>query len=204
MIRFHAFLVSKSPDRTDLQADPATVVFFKVGETFLIVKLSFYNSSPMHSVFRNRITRTCFYTSSTVVAIFGHIQVNRIIGVDIRVYDIIYKLIEDVQKALTGLLEPVYEDVVTGHAEVRAVFRISKVGKIAGCYVTDGEITRSSSMRVRRKGEVLADDRIGALKRFHEDVTEVKTGFECGIDLNNFTDFQEGDIIEAYKRQRVR
>jgi translation initiation factor IF-2 len=125
-------------------------------------------------------------------------------GIDIRVYNIIYNLIEDVQKALTGLLEPVYEEVIVGHADVRAVFRISKVGKIAGCYVTDGEITRGASVRVRRKGEVIAEDRIGALKRYQDDVTEVKTGFECGIDLNNFSDFQEGDVLEVYKRQRVR
>jgi translation initiation factor IF-2 len=124
-------------------------------------------------------------------------------GVDIRPYNIIYKLVEDVQKALTGLLEPVYREVVTGHAEIRAVFRITKVGKVAGSYVIDGEIYRNSMVRVKRSGETIAEDRLTSLKRFQEDVPEVKTGYECGISLGNFGDFQEGDIIEAYKKERV-
>jgi translation initiation factor IF-2 len=124
-------------------------------------------------------------------------------GVDIRIYNIIYNLVEDVQKALTGLLEPVYREVVTGHAEVRAVFRITKVGKVAGCYVTDGEIARNSMVRVKRNGETIAEDRLTSLRRFQEDVPEVKTGYECGISLGNFGDFQEGDIIEWYKKERV-
>jgi translation initiation factor IF-2 len=124
-------------------------------------------------------------------------------GVDIRIYNIIYNLVEDVQKALTGLLEPVYREVVTGHAEVRAVFRITKVGRVAGSYVTDGEIARNSMVRVMRNGEKIAEDRLTSLKRFQEDVPEVKTGYECGISLGNFGDFQEGDIIEAYKKERV-
>jgi translation initiation factor IF-2 len=124
-------------------------------------------------------------------------------GVDIRIYNIIYNLVEDVQKALTGLLEPVYREVVTGHAEVRAVFRITKVGRVAGCYVTDGEVARNSMVRVKRAGEMIAEDRLTSLKRFQEDVPEVKTGYECGISLGNFGDFQEGDIIEAFKKERV-
>ncbi|MGE5601585.1 MAG: translation initiation factor IF-2, partial [Nitrososphaerales archaeon] len=124
-------------------------------------------------------------------------------GVDIRIYNIIYNIIEDVQKALTGLLEPVYKEVVSGHAEIRAVFKVSKVGKIAGCMVLDGEITRNSSVRVKRGDEVLAEDKVAALKRFQEDVTEVKTGFECGINLHNFHDFEVGDILETYKKERV-
>jgi translation initiation factor IF-2 len=124
-------------------------------------------------------------------------------GVDIRIYNIIYNLVEDVQKALTGLLEPVYREVVTGHAEIRAVFRITKVGKVAGSYVIDGEIARNSMVRVKRGGETIAEDRLTSLKRFQEDAPEVKTGYECGISLGNFGDFQEGDIIEAYKKERV-
>jgi translation initiation factor IF-2 len=124
-------------------------------------------------------------------------------GVDIRIYSIIYNLVEDVQKALTGLLEPVYREVVTGHAEVRAVFRITKVGKVAGCYVTDGELTRNSMVRIKRGDSVLREDRLTSLKRFQEDVSEVKTGFECGLNLGNFNDFEVGDIIEAYKKERV-
>jgi translation initiation factor IF-2 len=124
-------------------------------------------------------------------------------GVDIRIYKIIYNIIEDVQKALTGLLEPVYKEVVTGHAEIRQVFKVSKVGKVAGCYILDGEIPRNSSVRIKRNGEPIGEDRIAALKRFQEDVAEVKTGFECGIHLNNFNDFEVGDILEAYKKERV-
>ena len=124
-------------------------------------------------------------------------------GIDIRIYNIIYNIIEDVQKALTGLLEPVYKEVVTGHAEVRAVFKVSKVGTVAGCYITDGEIFRNSQVRVKRGSEVVAEDKIAALKRFQEDVPEVKTGFECGIHLANYHSFEVGDILEGYKKERV-
>ncbi|MGQ9489616.1 MAG: translation initiation factor IF-2 [Anaerolineae bacterium] len=124
-------------------------------------------------------------------------------GVDIRIYNIIYNLIEDIQKALAGLLEPVYKEVVTGHAEVRAVFKISKVGKVAGCQVLDGEIQRGAQVRVKRGDQTLAEDRIATLKRYQEDVTEVKAGFECGVSLHNFNDFQPGDILEIYKKERA-
>lgn len=124
-------------------------------------------------------------------------------GVDIRVYDVIYNLIEDVRKALSGLLEPVYQEVITGHAEVRAIFRISKVGKVAGCYVTDGAVTRNALVRVKRGDAVLQEDRIASLKRFQEDVTEVRAGFECGVSLANFSDFEVGDIFEVYQKERV-
>jgi translation initiation factor IF-2 len=97
----------------------------------------------------------------------------------------------------------VYREVITGHAEVRQVFRVTKVGKVAGSYITDGEIHRNSLVRLKRGGEVLVEDRIATLRRFQEDVPEVKTGFECGINLNNFNDFEVGDILEAYKKERV-
>lgn len=124
-------------------------------------------------------------------------------GVDIRRYDIIYKLIEDVEKALTGMLEPVYEESVIGHAEVRAVFSIRRRGNVAGCYVTDGEVTRNAMVRVLRDDEELFDSHLDSLKRFQEDVTEVKSGFECGIGIAGFDDFEEGDILEFYVMQRV-
>jgi translation initiation factor IF-2 len=123
-------------------------------------------------------------------------------GVDIRLYDIIYKLVDDVDKALKGLLEPVYEDVVIGHGEVRAVFRIPRKGHIAGCYVLDGQITRNAFARIRRNGEEVYDGRVASLKRFTEDVREVNTGFECGVGLENFSDFQEGDVIEFYTKEQ--
>jgi translation initiation factor IF-2 len=124
-------------------------------------------------------------------------------GVDIRLYNIIYKLIEDIDKALRGRLEPVYEQVVSGHAEVRAVFRIRRQGNVAGCYITDGRVTRNSWVRVLRGGEELFDGQIDSLKRFQEDVTEVRSGFECGIGLAGFEDFEEGDILEFYQEERV-
>jgi len=124
-------------------------------------------------------------------------------GVDIRLYHIIYKLIEDVDKALRGMLEPVYEKVVSGHAEVRAVFRIRRRGNIAGCYMTDGLVTRNSWVRVLRDEEELFDGRLDSLKRFQEDVPEVRAGFECGIGVSGWDDFEEGDILEFYQEERV-
>ncbi len=124
-------------------------------------------------------------------------------GVQIRYYQVIYKLIEDIDKALKGLLEPVYEEVVIGHAEVRATFRISKVGNIAGVYVEDGIVKRNARARVLRDDEEISDGAISSLKRFTEDVSEVAAGLECGIGLGNFQDFEEGDILEVYRKERV-
>jgi translation initiation factor IF-2 len=123
--------------------------------------------------------------------------------VDIRLYNIIYKLVEDMDKALKGLLEPEFQDVVIGHGEVRAVFRISRVGQVAGLYITDGMVTRNALARVNRDGEIISDGKLASLKRFTEDVREVKAGFECGVALEDFHDFQEGDILEFYQRERV-
>ncbi len=124
-------------------------------------------------------------------------------GVEIRRYQIIYKLIEDIDKALKGLLEPVYEDVVLGHAEVRATFRVSKLGRVAGVYVDDGSVLRDARVKVLRNGEQVHEGGIVSLKRFTEDVDEVPAGMECGIGVDNFTTFEEGDILEIYRRERV-
>ncbi len=124
-------------------------------------------------------------------------------GVDVRIYDVIYKLIDDIDKALQGLLEPTYQDVVIGHAEVRAVFRISNKGNIAGSYVLDGQVTRNALARIRRNGDEVYNGKVASLKRFTEDVREVAAGYECGIGLEGFNDFKEGDIIEFYKKERV-
>jgi len=124
-------------------------------------------------------------------------------GVDIRLYEIIYKLIEDIEKALKGMLEPEYADKTIGQAEVRAVFKIPKRGNIAGCYVLDGHITRNSFIRVRRNGNVLHEGKVSSLMRFTEDVRDVASGFECGIGVDGFNDFQERDILEAYVKERV-
>jgi translation initiation factor IF-2 len=123
--------------------------------------------------------------------------------VDIRLYDIIYKLVDDIGKALKGLLEPVYADVVIGHAEVRAIFRIPQRGKVAGVYVTDGQVTRNALARISRNDELVYNGRVSSLKRFTEDVKEVNTGFECGVGLEEFKEFVEGDIIEFYRKERV-
>jgi len=124
-------------------------------------------------------------------------------GVDVRLYDVIYRLIEDVDKALKGLLEPTYEELITGRAEVRAVFTIPRVGNVAGVYVTEGLLSRNSLARVKRDGQVIYEGRVASLKRFAEDVKEVKAGFECGVGLEGFGDFKEGDIIELYRKEKV-
>ncbi len=124
--------------------------------------------------------------------------------VEIRRYDIIYKLVEDVEAALEGMLEPVYEDKVIGVAEVRQVFHIPKVGNIAGCYVREGEARRDAQARIIRNHNIIHRGKVTSLKRYQEDVREVRTGFECGINIEGFTDFQEGDIIQFIQRERVR
>jgi translation initiation factor IF-2 len=125
-------------------------------------------------------------------------------GVEIRLYRIIYKLIEEIEQALEGLLEPVYEDVVIGTAEVRQVFRISKLGRVAGCYIREGEARRNARARVIRDHQVIHQGAVSSLKRFQEDVREVRTGFECGVDVDGFSDFQEGDVIQFTVRERIR
>ena len=123
--------------------------------------------------------------------------------VDVRTYKVIYELIDDVDKALKGMLEPVYKDEVLGTAEIRAIFRIPRRGNIAGCLVTDGVIQRNALVRVGRNGKILFSGKIHSLKRFQEDVNEVKAGFECGIGIEGFDDIAEGDIIEAFHKVRV-
>jgi translation initiation factor IF-2 len=123
-------------------------------------------------------------------------------GVDIRTYDIIYKLIDDIDAALKGLLEPEVVEVIEGRAEVRQVIRIGKGTVIAGSYVTDGRIVRGGA-RIWRGGRIIATDRIDSLRRFRDDVREVATSFECGIGLAGFHDLQEGDIIECFTSQTV-
>ena len=124
-------------------------------------------------------------------------------GVEIRTYDVIYQLLESVEQALEGMYEPVYERVVDGTAEVRALFRSSRVGQIAGCYVTDGTLRRGDRVRVLRNGEEIADAACDGLRRFQDDVREVQQGFECGVVLERFDAFEEGDLLEFYHQQRV-
>ncbi|HEU0000043.1 MAG TPA: translation initiation factor IF-2 [Ktedonobacteraceae bacterium] len=125
-------------------------------------------------------------------------------GVDIRYYNIIYKLLDDIQAALTGMLEPTYREVIEGHAEVQQVFKAGKNLVIAGCRVVDGKITRSSQARMTRKEELVFDGKIASLRRGKDDVREVASGYECGIVLEDFNGFEVGDLIEAYYKERVK
>lgn len=125
-------------------------------------------------------------------------------GVDIRLYNVIYEAIDDVKKALEGLLEPTITEKVLGHAEVRELFHVSRFGTIAGCYVTDGKISRvSEGVRVVRENVVIYESKLSSLKRFKEDAKEVLTGFECGIMVENFNDLKTGDVIENYIKEEV-
>ena len=124
-------------------------------------------------------------------------------GVEIRSYAIIYQVLEDVEKALQGMLEPVYQTVIDGHAEVRQLFKSSRLGGIAGCFVTDGTLRRGSNVRVLRNNQELTRTRCEGLKRFADDVREVQTGYECGVVLSNFDKFLDGDVIEFIHEERV-
>ncbi|HVA05610.1 MAG TPA: translation initiation factor IF-2 [Acidimicrobiales bacterium] len=123
--------------------------------------------------------------------------------VEIRTYEIIYKLLEDIEAAMLGLLSPLFEEVVTGEAEVREIFRVPRVGAIAGCYVQEGKITRGSKVRFLREGTVIWKGTITSLRRFKDDAREVASGFECGIGLSDFQDLKPGDIIETYEEREI-
>jgi translation initiation factor IF-2 len=124
-------------------------------------------------------------------------------GVDIRSYNIIYQMIEDIERLLSGMLEPEYREVVLGEAEVRQVFKIGRTHAAAGCYVTSGSIPRNAHIRIRRGSELLFEGRLDSLRRFKEDVREVQSSYECGINISAFSDYQEGDVVQAYTREVV-
>lgn len=123
--------------------------------------------------------------------------------VDVRYYDVIYNVIKDIRLAMTGLLEPIYKEHVIGRADIKEIFRIPKVGAIAGCHVTDGHIERNAKARLLRDDVVVFDGKIGSLRRFKEDVKEVQSGYECGIGLENFQDVKPGDVFEVYQVEEV-
>ncbi len=131
------------------------------------------------------------------------IEVSEQEGVEIKLYDIIYNVIADVRAAMEGLLEPEYKEVVQGRAEVRELFKVPKVGTIAGCYVTDGKIARSANLKLVRDSVVVFDGKILSLKRFKDDAREVLAGFECGISIDGFNDIHVGDVIEAYINEQL-
>jgi translation initiation factor IF-2 len=124
-------------------------------------------------------------------------------GVDIRTYRVIYQLTDDIRQALVGMLAPERREEVLGEAEVRALFRASRLGVIAGCYVTSGVIRRNAQVRVVREGTVIYETTIASLKRFKDDVREVQESFECGILLEGFNDVKEGDVLEAFETQEI-
>jgi translation initiation factor IF-2 len=123
--------------------------------------------------------------------------------VEIRTYEIIYKLLEDIEQAMVGMLAPEYEEVITGEAEVREIFRVPRIGAIAGCYVLSGVITRGSKVRFLRDGTIIWKGEIASLRRFKEDAREVREGFECGIGLSDFQDLKPGDIIETFDEREI-
>jgi len=124
-------------------------------------------------------------------------------GVDIRLYRVIYTAIEEIEAAMKGMLEPTYKEEVTGHAEIRQTFKVSGVGTIAGCYVTDGTITRNTQVRIVRDGIVVHEGELASLKRFKDDVKEVNSGYECGLSIDKFNDIKEGDVVEGFKMVEV-
>ena len=133
----------------------------------------------------------------------GAAQLANVEGVGIHHYDVIYKLTEDVDKTLKGMLEPIYADVLSGRAEIRAIFPRSKLGKIAGLYVVEGKASRDAHVKVLRQGKVIHESRVTSLKRYKEDASEVSAGLECGLGVEGTADFQVGDIIEFYRKERV-
>jgi translation initiation factor IF-2 len=133
----------------------------------------------------------------------GATQLANVEAVGIQHYDVIYKLIEDMDRTLKGMLEPTYAEVLSGRAEVRAVFPSSKLGKIAGVYVMEGKVWRDAQVKILRQNKVISDSRVSSLKRFKDDVAEVSAGLECGLGIEGFVDFQIGDIIEFYRMERT-
>jgi translation initiation factor IF-2 len=119
-------------------------------------------------------------------------------GIEIRSYSVIYDAIDDVRAAMVGMLEPEEEEVSLGRAEVRQTFGVSKVGTIAGCYITEGKVTRDASVRVYRGNDQLVESRISSLQRFEKSVKEVEAGYECGLRIDGFDEVEEGDILEFY------
>ncbi|MFA7507771.1 MAG: translation initiation factor IF-2, partial [Bacilli bacterium] len=125
-------------------------------------------------------------------------------NIEVRLYNIIYKVLEDINAAMKGMLDPIFEEKVTGEAEVRSIFKASKFGTIAGCYVTNGMLTRNDMIRLIRDGIVIYEGKTSSLKRFKDDVKEVHKNFECGLTIENFNDIKENDVIEAYKMIEVK
>ncbi|HND85665.1 MAG TPA: translation initiation factor IF-2, partial [Pseudobdellovibrionaceae bacterium] len=125
------------------------------------------------------------------------------LGVDVRTYSIVYELVDELKKAMSGLLTPDIVEKVMGRLEVRNVFNVPKIGAIAGCFVSDGKVQRSNMIRLVRDGKIVYEGKISSLKRFKDDAREVATGYECGVGIENFNDVKVGDVMEAYIKEEI-
>ncbi|MBE9593735.1 MAG: translation initiation factor IF-2, partial [Proteobacteria bacterium] len=150
-------------------------------------------------------------SASKAIVICFNVRANPVVkalagkeNVDLRFYDVIYKVIEDVRSAMEGLLEPVYNENIIGRADIKQIFHVSKVGTIAGCYVTDGKIERSAKVRLLRDDVVIFDGNLSSLKRFKDDAKDVSSGFECGVGLENYNDIKPGDVFEFYTLEEMK
>ena len=130
-------------------------------------------------------------------------ELSKVEQVELRMYTVIYELVDDIRQAMVGLLEPTLKENVLGQAEVRQLFRVPKVGVVAGCYVTEGKVTRDSEVRLLRDNVVILTGKLGSLRRFKNDVSEVKGGYECGIGIANYNDLKEGDVILSFTMEKV-
>ena len=130
-------------------------------------------------------------------------ELAKVEGVELRMYTVIYDMVDDVTKAMVGLLEPIYKEVILGQAEVRQPFKIPKIGMIAGSYVTEGKVTRKAEVRLLRDNVVIFTGKVSSLRRFKDDVSEVKLSFECGIGIANYNDIKAGDFIEFFEMEKI-
>ncbi|MCI9365979.1 MAG: translation initiation factor IF-2, partial [Clostridia bacterium] len=124
--------------------------------------------------------------------------------IEIKQYSVIYKAIEDVEAAMKGMLDPTFEEKVIGNVEIRQTFKVSSIGTIAGGYVLDGKVTRNAGVRVIRENVVIHEGKLASLRRFKDDVKEVVSGYECGLQIENFNDIQEGDTLEVFVMEEVK
>jgi translation initiation factor IF-2 len=123
--------------------------------------------------------------------------------VDVRLYTVIYSAIDDIEAAMKGMLDPEFEEKIMGYAEIRQIFKASNIGTIAGCYVTEGKVTRNAKVRIVRDSRVIYDGTLDTLRRFKDDVREVAAGYECGMLFRNYSDIKEGDKVEAYTMEEI-
>jgi len=151
-----------------------------------------------------------FAATSKAIIIGFNIRPDRVVadlardeGVEIRSYTVIYDMLDDIKQAMVGMLEPTFKENVLGQAEVRQLFKVPKLGVIAGCYVTDGKVTRGAEVRLLRDNVVIHTGKVGSLRRFKDDVSEIKQGYECGIGIAGYNDLKESDVIEFFEMVAV-